>query len=60
MNAPSLKTRYYLVAGFLAGLILKYFMLFYKGVFDMDAYYEWGRRTLDSNLATGYGSIYFP
>jgi hypothetical protein len=60
MRAPLLKFPYYVMVGFLGGLILKFFMLFYKGVFDMDAYYEWGRRTLETNLAKGYGSIYFP
>ena len=54
------KISYYVLIGFLTGLIIRYFMLFYKGVFDMDAYSEWGKRTLEHGLAKGYGGIYFP
>jgi len=49
-----------LALGFLAGLGIKYWMLFYKGVFDMDAYYSWGKEALDSGLAASYHGIYFP
>lgn len=54
------KIRYYVLIGFLTGLIIRYFMLFYKGVFDMDAYSDWGKRTLEHGLVKGYGGIYFP
>jgi hypothetical protein len=54
------KISYYVLIGFLTGLILRYFMLFYKGTFDMDAYSEWGKKTLESGLVKSYGGIYFP
>lgn len=35
-------------------------MLFYMGVFDMDAYYEWGRKALEIGVPRSYHGIYFP
>ena len=35
-------------------------MLFYVGVSDMDAYYDWGRRCLEVGLPRGYHGTYFP
>lgn len=49
-----------LALGFLAGLLVRYSMLFYKGTFDMDAYYEWGQRALEVGLSRSYHGIYFP
>ena len=48
------------IAGLLAGLAIKYAMLFYLGVFDMPAYFEWGKTSLESGLIKGYHGIYFP
>jgi hypothetical protein len=49
-----------LALGTLAGLALKWPMLFYMGVFDMDLYYEWGRKALEAGLPRSYHGIYFP
>ncbi len=46
--------------GFLAGLIIRYFMLLYIGVFDMGAYLEWGKKSLESGLTSYYHGTYFP
>jgi len=35
-------------------------MLFYMGVFDMDVYYEWGRKALEVGMPRSYHGIYFP
>jgi hypothetical protein len=35
-------------------------MLFYMGVFDMDVYYEWGRKALEVGMPKSYHGIYFP
>ena len=35
-------------------------MLFYMGVFDMDVYYEWGRKALEVGVPKSYHGIYFP
>jgi hypothetical protein len=48
------------IAGFVGGLIIKYSMLFYLGVFDMKAYFEWGQGTLQTGLARYYHGTYFP
>jgi hypothetical protein len=48
------------IAGFVAGLIIKCSMLFYLGVFDMKAYFEWGQGTLQTGLARYYHGTYFP
>ncbi len=45
MRAPAPRN-YYLLTGFITGLIIRYLMLFYKGVFDMDAYFDWGKKAL--------------
>jgi len=59
MRAPAPRN-YYLLTGFITGLIIRYLMLFYKGVFDMDAYFDWGKKALESGLAKSYIGIYFP
>src|SRR3954466_15954400 len=61
MSTPAVwKLRNYLAAGFLSGLVIRYFMLFYMGVFDMDAYFNWGRKSLETGLVKTYIGIYFP
>ena len=52
--------RVHLVLGFLAGLVVKYFMLFHMGTFDMQAYHDWGEKALESGLPNTYHGIYFP
>lgn len=49
-----------LALGILAGLMLRWSMLFHMGVFDMDAYYEWGRKALEVGVPKSYHGIYFP
>lgn len=49
-----------LAFGFLAGLILRYRMLFYIGTDDMNAYHDWGQQALRSGLPGTYRGIYFP
>jgi hypothetical protein len=49
-----------LALGILAGLALRWPMLFYMGVFDMDAYYAWGKAALEGGLPQAYHGIYFP
>src|ERR1051326_1520059 len=46
--------------GFLAGILIRYFMLWYVGVFDMGAYLEWGQKSLASGLTRYYHGTYFP
>ena len=46
--------------GFLAGIVIRYFMLWYVGVFDMGAYLEWGQKSLASGLTRYYHGTYFP
>jgi len=46
--------------GALVGLALKWVMLFQMGVFDMDSYFDWGRRALEIGLPRSYHGIYFP
>src|SRR3954469_10873696 len=47
------------VLALLAGLLLKYFMLFDEGP-DMFAYRDWGQKALTSGLVSSYIGIYFP
>jgi hypothetical protein len=49
-----------LALGTLVGLVMKRRMLFHMGVFDMDLYYEWGRKALEVGLPGSYHGIYFP
>jgi hypothetical protein len=49
-----------LTLGGLIGLIVRYPMLFYMGVFDMNAYYDWGKRSIADGLPIYYHGIYFP
>jgi hypothetical protein len=49
-----------IIAGFIAGIIIRLFMLSYKGTFDMDAYFSWGNNTLYLGLNKAYHGIYFP
>src|SRR5262245_15214440 len=49
-----------LLAGFAAGLVIRYLMLFYMGVSDMPSYFDWGKTTLQSGLIAAYHGIYFP
>jgi hypothetical protein len=49
-----------LLSGFLLGLIVRVAMLFYEGVSDMPAYYEWGRATRKIGLAQSFHGTYFP
>ncbi|MCX6335136.1 MAG: hypothetical protein NT092_12695 [Bacteroidia bacterium] len=44
----------------IAGLIIRLLSLSYNGIFDIDAYYEWGYNSLKSGLNEGYQGIYFP
>ena len=44
----------------IAGLISRCIMLSNMGVFDMGAYYEWGKQTLQAGLISEYHGIYFP
>ena len=53
-------TRILLVVGFLAGLALKWPMLFYMGVYDMNEYYWWGNDALELGLPNAYPGIYYP
>lgn len=50
----------FLVLGFGAGLLVRYFLLFDKGVSDMDEYYRWGRDALAIGVPHSYHGIYFP
>jgi hypothetical protein len=58
--ARSMKSKAAIAVGLLVGLVVKYSMLFYIGVFDMPAYFEWGRSSLESGLIKAYHGIYFP
>lgn len=49
-----------LVAGTFVGLALRWPTLFSMGVFDMDVYFEWGRRALEIGIPRSYHGIYFP
>ncbi|MDP9003811.1 MAG: hypothetical protein M3N12_03360 [Verrucomicrobiota bacterium] len=49
-----------LILGTFVGLALKWSMLFHMGTFDMDSYFEWGRRALEIGLPRSYHGIYFP
>jgi hypothetical protein len=49
-----------LVAGFMAGVLVRFSLVFDMGVFDMGEYYNWGRRALEIGLAPSYHGIYFP
>jgi|GEM_PF-1654698 len=49
-----------LALGFCVGLVLKWRMLLHMGVFDMDVYFEWGRRALEIGMPRSYHGIYFP
>lgn len=49
-----------LVIGAIVGLLIRRSTFFYMGTFDMDAYYEWGKRALESGLPRSYHGIYFP
>ena len=59
-TVKNMQQRVGLLAGLILGLPLKYGMLFYPGVFDMDAYYEWGNAALAPGLVQSYHGIYFP
>ena len=56
------RTTILLVAGAVLGLVLKCSMLSYLGVYDMNAFYDWGRTGLERGLAASYngGSGYYP
>lgn len=45
---------------FVAGLIARFCMLLYVGVYDMRAYLEWGRKSLEASVVQAYIGIYFP
>src|SRR2546423_2294364 len=53
-------TGVFLALGILAGLALRWPMLFYMGVFDMEAYYNCGKMTLEGGLPQIYQGMYFP
>jgi hypothetical protein len=56
------RTTILLIAAAVLGLALKWSMLSYMGVYDMNAFYEWGRTGLERGLATSYNgsSGYYP
>jgi hypothetical protein len=58
--APRRSATTLLLAGGLLGLIVRYPMLFYMGMDDMNAYYDWGKRALEASLPSTYHGIYFP
>ena len=61
MKAPSRRTVILLLTfGTIIGLFVRYRMLFYMGVSDMDSYYQWGSRALEVSLGKSYHGIYFP
>ncbi len=49
-----------MVFGFLLGLTAKTVMLFYNGVFDMNAYYAWGKAASEQGLFNSFHGAYFP
>ena len=49
-----------LLTGFILGVMIRVFMLFYKGTYDMDSYVTWGNDTLSQGLHNAYRGIYFP
>lgn len=54
---------YIIILGFVIGVFLRILMLFYKGTFDMDAYFAWGNDTLFLGLNNAYTrnvKSYFP
>ncbi|MFZ2397050.1 MAG: hypothetical protein WAW31_00035 [Smithella sp.] len=59
----NISVNYIIILGFITGIIIRILMLFYKGTFDMDAYFIWGNRTLSLGLNDAYTTSiksYFP
>ncbi len=54
------RRRVILLAGFAVGLLLRVFMLSYRGTFDMDTNARWGRAVVRDGLAHAYAGNYFP
>jgi hypothetical protein len=59
-NSPHRRSRAILLAGFAVGLLLRVFMLSYRGTFDMDTNARWGRAVVREGLAHAYAGNYFP
>lgn len=59
-RSPHRRSRAILLAGFAAGLLLRVFMLPYRGTFDMDTNARWGRAVVREGLAHAYAGNYFP
>lgn len=53
-------TRRWLLAGLIAGFVVRCALLAAHPSFDMHDYVRWGTATLDEGLARGYAGIYFP
>ncbi len=54
------RSRAIVLAGFAVGLLLRVFMLSYRGTFDMDTNARWGRAVVREGLAHAYAGNYFP
>ena len=53
------KQKLFLLGGLLAGLALRFLMLFSKGTDDMYQYFDWGNATLRDGLASAFhGNIF--
>lgn len=52
--------KYLFWAAILLGLVIRFFSLFYRGLFDMETYYEWGLAALTNGLHESYHGTYFP
>ncbi|PYK30906.1 MAG: hypothetical protein DME57_05480 [Verrucomicrobia bacterium] len=46
--------------GILIGAALRIWMLFYMGVFDMEAYYTWAKHVLNEGVTGYYPGVYYP
>ena len=57
---PNRRRRAIVLAGFAVGLLLRVFMLSYRGTFDMDTNARWGRAVVREGLAHAYAGNYFP
>jgi hypothetical protein len=58
MTSKAVSIRF--ILGTLVGLAMKWSMLFHMGTFDMDSYFEWGRKALEVGLCRSYHGTYFP
>ena len=59
-SSPHRRSRAILLAGFAVGLLLRVFMLSYRGTFDMDTNARWGHAVVREGLAHAYAGNYFP